>query len=161
MIISIFGLFLRGEFIGDVACDGLPCTSIFAAIILGYGACLGSIGAITYELFHASGIVKSSDYGVFDKYRSTARIVLGITFGFIFSITVSMPALGRVFNVDLTGETDAATTTLNYALIMLPLLVGYSSSLITGILDRFVDAINVFFGIRAAAAEKGIGKTTP
>ena len=154
--VTIGAIFMSSEVIGTEMC-GMSCNTIFTALILGYGACLGLIGAIAYELFHASGIVRSNEYGVFDPYRSTARVTLGVTFGWIFSVTISLVPLSRIFAIDLSPDAVSPDKSLtDYAIILLPFLVGYSSSLITGLLNHLVDGIRTVFGMTPASTTEAI-----
>ena len=105
IVATIAAIFLITEFVGSEACT-TGCTTMITAVVLVYGACLGLIGAVAYELFHASGIVRSTEYGVFDPYRSAARVLLGVTFGWIFSVTVSFSSLISIFNQTTIGSRD-------------------------------------------------------
>jgi hypothetical protein len=148
IVATIAAIFLITEFVGSEACT-TGCTTMITAVVLVYGACLGLIGAVAYELFHASGIVRSIEYGVFDPYRSAARVLLGVTFGWIFSVTVSFSSLISIFNQTTIGR---ETSPSDYAIILLPFLVGYSSSLITGLLNHLVDGVRTVFGMGTTPA---------
>lgn len=145
VLTTTLGNYARNELIGTSSCAFRPCTTFFLVLILAYGASLGVVGAVTYELFHASGIVRDGGYGVFDQYRSNARIVLGLTFGWIFSITVSAQSLANLMNMNLSGEGVPGVG--DFVLIMLPFLVGYSSVLVTSVLDRLVDTARTTLGL--------------
>ena len=116
--------------------------------------CLGGLGAIAFLSMNALSIQTDVTFDLTTKSLLAVRIVLGSLFGVVLSIpfgfdsfvTFSDSIARGVRNLG-TGE-NVVSFGLQAALLLLPFILGFSTSLVILVLNRFVESIAVFFGDR-------------
>jgi hypothetical protein len=113
-------------------------------------ACLGAIGAIAFLSMNALSIQRDVTFDLTNKSLLAVRIVLGSLFGVVLSIPFGFnnfitfcESIAR----GIAGQ-SAATFSLDGALLLLPFVLGFSTSLVILVLSKFVESITVFFGGR-------------
>jgi hypothetical protein len=113
-------------------------------------ALLGAIGSIAFLSMNALSIQNDVTFDFTNKSLLAVRIVLGSLFG----VVLSMP-FGFYSFVDFCESIARGTPALGVAnispeavLLLLPFVLGFSTSLVILILNRFVESITVFFGGR-------------
>jgi hypothetical protein len=116
--------------------------------------CLGAIGAIAFISMNALSIQNDVTFELTNWSLLAVRIVLGSLFGavlsipfgfesfvnFVETITRAVPALGSANSI--------VGISLQSALLLLPFILGFSTSLVILVLNRFVESLAVFFGER-------------
>jgi len=113
----------------------------------GLGACafLGTRVAIQ----KAQGITESKllreSADITDVSVLRIRIIQGLLFGFLIGLPVSFPGLNRIWKSIF--ENDYNVSAADFALILMPFILGFSTNLVLVILDRSVLAIQTFFGL--------------
>ncbi|TWF46418.1 hypothetical protein [Neorhizobium alkalisoli] len=120
---------------------GSLCESSFSFAIFLYGSSLGALGAVSYQLFGVGRIIIDEKLSPTDVYGSYSRILLGAIFGLLFAIVFSRVALIQTFTFDSDDANYA--TAQQYLFFMLPFLAGYSSTLVTGLLNKLVEAVSI------------------
>lgn len=123
------------------SCNLITCRSVFSLSVLLYGASLGAMGAMSYQLFSVGRLIVDDKLSATDKYGSFSRLLLGGIFGWLFTLVFSRTALTAAFMFDVDDESYAGAT--QYLLLLLPFLAGYSSTLVTGLLNRLVEAVAI------------------
>jgi len=115
----------------------------------------GGLGACAYLAVQASAKKNGRERGLSNLFKESLaltdfnvkiRIILGSLFGFVLGIAIAEPGLEAV-SKGLRENIDAA----NYALIVAPFLLGFSTSLVLAILDRLVVSVRIFLGIGSPA----------
>jgi hypothetical protein len=134
-------------------------TVIFAVdrlLLLGcyflWTALLGAIGAIAFLSMNTLSIQKDITFDFTNKSLLAVRIVLGSLFGFLsmpfgfYSYVTFWESLAHG-----TPAPGAANFSFEAALLLLPFVLGFSTSLVILVLNRFKESITVFFGGRAGS----------
>ena len=107
---------------------------------------LGAFGAIAFLSMNTLSIQKDITFDLTNKSLLAVRIVLGSLFGFLLSMPFgfySFVAFCKSITRPAAGD---AKITLEAALLLLPFVLGFSTSLVILLLKRFVESITVFFG---------------
>jgi len=133
-------------------------TAIFAVdrnlLLLGcyflWTALLGAIGAIAFLSMNTLSIQKDITFDFTNKSLLAVRIVLGALFGFFLSMPFGFYSFVTFWESVARGTPapGAANFSLEAALLLLPLVLGFSTSLVILVLNKFVESITVFFGGR-------------
>jgi hypothetical protein len=116
-------------------------------------ACLGAIGAIAFLSMNALAIQKDATFDLTNKSLLAVRIVLGALFGVVLSIPFGFYSFITFCESIARGiaSQSAANFSLAGALpLLLPFVLGFSTSLVILVLNRFVESITVFFGGRSS-----------
>jgi hypothetical protein len=116
-------------------------------------ACLGAIGAIAFLSMNALSIQKDVTFDLTNKSLLAVRIVLGALFGIVLSIPFGFYSF--ITFCESIARGIAAQSTANFSLggalpLLLPFVLGFSTSLVILVLNRFVESITVFFGGRGS-----------
>jgi hypothetical protein len=114
---------------------------------------LGALGASASLAVNSLAITSDATFDIGDRRLLQIRLVVGALFGFILSLPVSLEPFGRFLNFALsrilTGGEPLAVGQV--ALLLLPFLLGFSTSLVLTVLSRLVAAVETFFGVRPPA----------
>jgi hypothetical protein len=121
---------------------------------LSWTICLGGLGAIAFLSVNALSIQTDVTFDLTDKSLLAVRIVLGSFLGLVLSIPFGFDSfvafcesIGRAAPDPGTPNTIVSVR-LQAALLLLPFIVGFSTSLVILMLKRLVESIAVFFGDR-------------
>ena len=93
-------------------------------------------------------------FDVRNKSLLAVRIVLGALFGVVLSIPFgfsSFITFGESIARGTPAQNGAANFSLEGALLLLPFVFGFSTSLVILVLNRFVESITIFFGGRSGS----------
>ena len=132
-------------------------TVIFAVdrlLLLGcyflWTALLGAIGAIAFLSMNTLSIQKDITFDLTNKSLLAVRIVLGSLLGFFLSMPFGFYSFVTFWEslAHGTPAPGAANFSFEAALLLLPFVLGFSTSLVILVLNRFVESITVFFGGR-------------
>ncbi|MCZ4288233.1 hypothetical protein [Hoeflea alexandrii] len=119
---------------------------------------LMSLGALGSLAFIGFGVISVSDEVTFDL-SNTKIIQIRIVLGSLFALILTLPFgfyeyLSFVRGIyrggplsDLEEKADALGVVKQSILLLLPFVIGYSTSLTITIMNRLMDAIRAFFGI--------------
>lgn len=113
---------------------------------------LGGLGAAAFLAVNSLGIQSDTSFDMGDKALIFMRLVVGSLFGFILSLPVSLPAFAR-FAAEALGAAGTRSSDVSLetvALILLPFFLGFSTSLVLTVMNRFVSAVETFFGVKGA-----------
>jgi hypothetical protein len=111
-------------------------------------AFLGAIGAISFLSMNALSIQNDVTFDLTNKSLLAVRIVLGSLFGVVMSIPFGFYSFINFCESIARGTPalGAANFGLEAALLLLPFVLGFSTSLVILVLSKFVESITVFFG---------------
>src|ERR1700730_15604479 len=115
-----------------------------------WAALLGAIGAIAFLSMNTLSIQKDITFDLTNKSLLAVRIVLGSLFGFFLSMPFGFYSFVTFWET-ISHETPAhgaATFSFEAALLLLQFVLGFSTSLVILVLNKFVESITVFFGGR-------------
>jgi hypothetical protein len=113
-----------------------------------WAALLGAIGAIAFLSMNALAIQKDITFDLANKSLLAVRIVLGSLFGFFLSMPFGFSSFVTFWESIANGTPapGAAKFSFEAAVLLLPFVLGFSTSLVILVLNRFVESITVFFG---------------
>lgn len=110
---------------------------------------LGAIGAIAFIGMNALSVQEDITFDLTNRRLIIMRIALGALFGLVLSLPFGFPqfldfchAIGATDN----PGSDRPAVTVQAMMLVLPFILGFSTSLVILILTRFVDAVQGFFG---------------
>lgn len=112
----------------------------------GLGACAFLGTRIATRRSDKSMIDNLSDVSdVTDEGILRIRIVLGCLFGSLIGVPIGSLAFDKMGSAIY--DNTVSLTPTDFALIIFPFMVGFSTNLVLAILERFIESIRTFFGI--------------
>jgi hypothetical protein len=116
-------------------------------------ACLGANGAIAFLSMNALSIQTDVTFDLTNNSLLAVRIALGALLGVVLSIPFGF--YGFITFCESIARGIAAPSAANFGLggalpLLLPFILGFSTSLVILVLNRFVESITVFFGGRGS-----------
>jgi hypothetical protein len=119
---------------------------------LGWLASLGAVGSLAFIGMNALAV---QDDATFDL-SSGKLLVLRITLGALFAVVLTLPfgfeGFLKFISVLSFRSDQKLGEGMDSLLLLLPFVLGFSTSLVIMILNQFVEAIQSFFGKRTVAA---------
>lgn len=113
-------------------------------------ALLGALGAIAFLSMNALSIEENVTFDLRNRSLLAVRIVLGSLFGVVLSIPFGFYSF-IAFWESIARGTPAlgpANFIQEATLLLLPFVLGFSTSLVILVLNKFVESVTVFFGGR-------------
>jgi hypothetical protein len=142
-------------FVSLVVALGLPNANagVILAIYMIWLAALGAIGSIAFVGMNALAVQADVTFDMTNTKLIVLRIVLGALFGIVLTLPFGFASFGK-FLADLSigGGQLSAGLALQSVLLLLPFILGFSTSLVIMILNQFVEAVQMFFGKRSGEA---------
>jgi hypothetical protein len=126
---------------------------------------LGAIGAIAFIGMNALSVQEDISFDLTNKRLIVMRIALGALFGLVLTLPFGFQEFLDFCKAIVNGNqillpgTQPPAVTIQATMLVLPFILGFSTSLVILILNRFVDAVQGFFGRRNYAV--GGSPTTP
>ena len=123
---------------------------------LGWTVSLGALGATAYIAVNLLGLQFDNPFDANDINLVAIRVVVGIVFGFIISITISLPAISQFASAAWdqavgTGATGKPIDLTTVVQVLLPFVLGFSTSLVLTIMSRLVASVETIFGVARRA----------
>jgi hypothetical protein len=126
-----------------VGIDTLPCYLIWLTS-------LGALGSVAYIGMNALSVQEDITFDPTNRRLMVLRITLGALFGLVltlpFGFAQFIEFIRFILNGPPEGGADSGKLTVQAALLLLPFILGFSTSLVIMILNRLVDAVQAFFG---------------
>lgn len=143
-------------FLSLIACMILWGNSGYETIVPFYLFWLASLGAIGSMTFIGMNALSVQDDATFDM-SSAKLLILRVLLGALFGVVLTLPfGLGSftVLLKSLNGTAQSAEPqlTLNTLILLLPFVLGFSTSLVIMILNQCVESIQTLFGRKSAPA---------
>jgi hypothetical protein len=115
---------------------------------MGWLMALGTIGSLSFIGMNALSVLNDATFDLSNAKLIILRISVGALFGVVISVALGYPQF-QDFVKALVGSAGAADKELIFEQAMwllLPFVLGFSTSLVIMILNRFAEAIQTFFG---------------
>lgn len=120
---------------------------------------LGAIGSVAFIGMNALSVQQDVTFDLSNRRLMVLRIVLGALFGLVLTLPFGFQEFStfveNIFNSGLkqgTLDPKIGGVTTQAVLLLLPFILGFSTSLVIMVLNRLVDAVQAFFG-RSGTAE--------
>jgi hypothetical protein len=125
---------------------------------LAWTSCLGGLGAIGFLAMNSLAIQNDATFDISSPGLVVMRIVLGALFGCIVSLPFCFPYF-KDFTIWVSrgGDIDSA----HGLLLLVPFVLGFSTTLVMAVLNRMVAGIETMFGIQGNTAKRSDGRAAP
>jgi hypothetical protein len=135
--------------------------------------CLGAIGSVAFIGMNALSVQQDITFDLTNRRLMLLRIALGALFGLVLTLPFGFQGFVEFIasisrGGPLSENTQKITVTTQAMLLLLPFILGFSTSLVIMILNRLVDAVQAFFGrtgtgerVPAPSAQSQAPTTTP
>ncbi len=122
---------------------------------------LGAIGSVAFIGMNALSVQQDITFDLTNHRLMFLRIALGSLFGLVLTLPFGFAEFTH-FLEDITqrGKPIAMGSPSQAVLLLLPFLLGFSTSLVILILNRMVDGVQSFFG-KIGTGERGTGSSQP
>jgi hypothetical protein len=112
---------------------------------------LGAIGSIAFIGMNALSVQQDVTFDLSNHRLMILRISLGALFGLVLALPFGFNQFiqflsGIIVSSKPLDPRDSQTLSLQAMMLLLPFVLGFSTPLVIMILNRFVDAIQAFFG---------------
>jgi hypothetical protein len=119
---------------------------------LAWVAALGGIGSIAFIGMNALAIQDDATFDITNKKLITLRVMLGALFAVVLTLPFGFTSFAH-FIEELQKKTTASILDANAPsiaaeslLLLLPFVLGFSTTLVIMVLNQFVEAVQSFFG---------------
>jgi hypothetical protein len=124
--------------------------------------CLGSIGAVAFIAMNALSVQEDATFDLTNNRLMILRIVLGGLFGMVITLPFGFDSFLSFLRNIVEGSSQPVSefegadgTVLGDSILMLmPFVLGFSTSLVILILNRLVEAVQSFFGRGPTSTER-------
>jgi hypothetical protein len=123
---------------------------------LAWVASLGAIGSVSFIGMNALSVQDDATFDVSNSKLLTLRVLLGALFGAVLTLPFGLGGFSHLIE-SLVGAganpltSSAPTLTTNTLILLLPFVLGFSTSLVIMILNQCIDAISVLFGKKSSS----------
>lgn len=164
LIVILPGAFLALALASLIAAIYFHLPSFFC--YLAWMISLGAIGAVSFISVNTLSIQTTATFDINNRRLILVRVVLGSLFAVVLSIGFGYPTfLSFLEQISTLGNPSApvdarltqagADLVRNTVLLLLPFLLGFSTTLVIGVLNRLVESAGIFFGGQAPVANAG------
>jgi len=101
---------------------------------------------------NAISVQQDATFDITNDRLIILRILLRALFSVFLTLPIGFSTYTHFFETLWGSEPTPSEITLNAFLLLLPFILGYSTSLVIMILNHFLDAIQTFFGHRGGEA---------
>jgi hypothetical protein len=125
--------------------------TILASFLI-WAPALGGVGSIAFIGMNALAVQEDATFDITNNKLIALRVALGALFGAVLTLPVGFPSflefLHKLAEGNLAELKEIPTSALlsQTALLLLPFILGFSTSLVIMILNQFVEAVQSFFG---------------
>jgi len=108
---------------------------------------LGAIGAVAFIGMNALSVQEDITFDLTNKRLMILRIALGALFALVLTLPFGLGGFATFTRSIVVGTLDADAQLSSQAImLLLPFILGFSTSLVIMILNRLLDAVQAFFG---------------
>lgn len=120
---------------------------------LAWVAALGGIGSIAFIGMNALAVQEDATFDITDTKLIALRVVLGALFGVVLTLPFGYgPFVEFIKELQSPPKIVSDQLALKSLLLLLPFVLGFSTSLVIMILNQFVEAVQTFFGKKTGSA---------
>jgi hypothetical protein len=147
-VVALFGAFVS-------VVDQSKGPLIVFLCFLAWVAALGAMGSIAFIGMNALSVQDDATFDLTNSKLLILRIALGALFGLVLTLPFGFHGFAR-FCLEL-ADTKAPTSAesglaIQSVKLLLPFILGFSTTLVIMILNQFVEAIQSFFGKKSSPA---------
>lgn len=139
-VLSIYSVYLLG-----IASIGL-------ASYLVWLTCLGIIGSVAFIGMNVLSVQDDVTFDLNNSRLMALRIVLGGMFALVLSLPFGYQHYQRFVLGLGSSQSDSQDMPTQAAFLLLPFILGFSTSLVIMILNRLIEAVKTFFGHGATSS---------
>jgi hypothetical protein len=155
---ALFYRFLYGAFFPK---DTLLFNASYLASLIFWTVAQGGLGACAFlgtrvatkRLEKTPLDILADSMEITDKSILKIRIILGCLFSSLIGIPIASFSLDKIGDALYPPQGGATLNPSDFALMILPFMVGFSTNLVLAILERAVEAIRTLFGIGEKRAQ--------
>jgi|SRR5580658_10027075 hypothetical protein len=107
---------------------------------------LGAMGAIAFIAMNALSVQDDVTFDLTNRRLMFLRITLGALFGLVLTLPVGYEAFLKFVTTIVVRTNDKPDVVQTATMLLLPFIFGFSTSLVILVLNRFVEAVQGFFG---------------
>lgn len=135
--------------------NSVPAVITFLLSLIAWSVSQGGLGACAFlgtrvAIKRAEGkdVINPSDESADVTNRNVLkiRIVLGCLFASLVGLPISNLAMLQLSNL-IFSKSDTEWNSASFSLILIPFMIGFSTNLVLGLLDRFIISVRTLFGI--------------
>jgi hypothetical protein len=137
---------------GEITAKLLPQSVTFAVFLL-WAAVVGALGGIAFVLLNALGIQVDPTVDVTDRNSMWFRVLLGALFSVVLTFPFGYEPFYR-FNTHILNAPSPDIGPKQAALLFMPLLFGFSTSVVLTVLNRLAESAQTFFGVSTRSVQR-------
>ena len=122
---------------------------LFFIGFLAWVAALGGIGSIAFIGMNALAVQEDATFDITNKKLIGLRVVLGALFAVVLTLPFGYHSFS-VFITTLHGAHSIPEPSTTSIMLLLPFVLGFSTTLVIMILNQFVEGVQTFFGKRSS-----------
>lgn len=107
---------------------------------------LGAIGAIAFIVMNALSVQQDATFDLSNQQLMILRIVVGALFGLVLTLPFGFAEFVAFVKEIKNGSSPDTGHTEQAILLLLPFVLGFSTSLVIMILNKLMDGVQAFFG---------------
>jgi hypothetical protein len=119
---------------------------VYFTVFLLWTVAVGALGSMAFILVNALGIQVDPTVDVTDRDSTWFRVLLGALFAIILTLPFGYPSFQQ-FSSQIATPEQALIDFNQAALLLMPFLFGFSTSLVLTVLNRLVESVQTFFGV--------------
>lgn len=132
--------------------DPIVARAVVMAFYLFWLMSLGAIGAVAFIAMNALSVQEDVTFDLTNTRLMWLRLVLGALFGLVLTLPLGFEDFIKFCTAIIKpSATEAKTLSSQTIMLLLPFILGFSTSLVILILNQFVEAVQSFFGRRPPA----------
>lgn len=120
---------------------------------------LGAIGSVAFIGMNVLSVQEDITFDLSNRNLMILRITLGALFGLVLTLPFGITGLNKFLEAGgmTTGSTptDSSKFSSEALLLLVPFVLGFSTSVVIVILNRLVDSVQAFFGRPSTQAKVG------
>jgi hypothetical protein len=126
-------------------------------------AALGGVGSIAFIGMNALAVQEDATFDITNQKLIGLRVVLGALFAVVLTLPFGFASFQSfLFHLfDSSDQAPPSELALKSVLLLLPFILGFSTTLVILILNQFVEAVQSFFGKKSGAATAGAPVAPP
>jgi hypothetical protein len=129
----------------------LPQSVVFTVFLL-WTVVVGALGGFAFVLLNALGIEVDPTIDVTDRNSMWFRVLLGALFSVILTFPFGYKPF-YLFNMQILNA-QLETGPQQAALLFMPFLFGFSTSLVLTVLNRLAEGVQTFFGVSSRSVQR-------
>jgi hypothetical protein len=159
LVIAFAGPFVASLLgVASIGAQTVAVTAVLFAFMsflsfLAWVAALGGIGSIAFIGMNALAVQEDATFDITDTKLIALRVVLGALFGVVLTLPFGYgPFVEFIKELHSPSPIVSDQLALKSLLLLLPFVLGFSTSLVIMILNQFVEAVQTFFGKKTGSA---------